>query len=219
LGERVLEKPYPEPLLILASNRNKPGLELAPECKYYDEFQWRMDKMDMLADTRYTLRIIRVGPGGGESAVMHDVSARSNIWSLHQPPPTHVEYPSGSPDFIITIAACTRGLPLMPHHWNGRTRRNGVVRAEPGASASAWLARRQADHGGRRSVLLTWECGEVASMIYCAECGFMSLCMYRSSSSFVLPAIVLTALHFSDADLRFSSLARSGSATPPRPTI
>lgn len=81
----------------------------------------------------------------------------------------HVKYPSGSPDFIIAIAACTRGLPLMPHHRNGRTGRDGVVRAEPGASPSAWLARRQADHGGHWSVLLTWERGEVANMIYCAS--------------------------------------------------
>jgi hypothetical protein len=55
----------------------------------------------------------------------------------------------------------------MPHHRNRRTGRDGVVRAEPGASASARLARRQADHGRHRSALLTWERGEVASMICC----------------------------------------------------
>jgi hypothetical protein len=114
----------------------------------------------------------------------------------------HVEYPSRSPDFIIAIEACTRGLPLMPHNRNGCIGGDGVVRAEPGASASAWLSRRQADHGGHRSVLLTWERGEVASIIYCTvigeACRCTCLCTYCSSSSFILPAFVLTALHFSD---------------------
>ena len=54
----------------------------------------------------------------------------------------------------------------MPYHRNGRTGRDGVLRAEPGASASAWLARRQANHGRHWSALLTWERGEVASMIH-----------------------------------------------------
>jgi hypothetical protein len=98
----------------------------------------------------------------------------------------HVGYPSGSPDFIVAIAACTGGLPLMPHHWNGRTGRDGVVRVEPGASAPAGLARRQAHHGRRRSALLTWERGEVASMIYCTAigkaCRCTCLCTYCSSS-------------------------------------
>ena len=135
----------------------------------------------------------------------------------------HVEYPSGSPDFIIAIEACTRGLPLMPHHRNGRTGGDGVVRAEPSASASAWLSRRQADHGGHRSALLTWERGEVASIIYCTAigeaCRCTCLCTYCSSSSFVLPVFVLTALHFSDGTFFCPSLTRSGSTAPPRPTI
>jgi hypothetical protein len=59
----------------------------------------------------------------------------------------------------------------MPHHWNGRTGRDGIERVEPGASAPTGLARRQAHHGRRRSALLTWERGEVASMIYCTAIG------------------------------------------------
>ena len=99
---------------------------------------------------------------------------------------SHVRYPSGSPDFIVAIAACTGGLPLMPHHWNGRTGRDGIVRVEPGASAPTGLARRQAHHGRRRSALLTWERGEVAGMIYCIAigkaCRCTCLCTYCSSS-------------------------------------
>jgi hypothetical protein len=108
--------------------------------------------------------------GGGESVMCQHVHVSEVSERKTNQPSTnpHVEYPSRS-DFIIAIAACTRGLPLMPHHRNGRTGRDRVVRAEPGASPSAWLARGQADHGGHRSVLLTWERGEVANMIYCAS--------------------------------------------------
>ena len=134
----------------------------------------------------------------------------------------HVKYPSGSPNFIIAIKACTRRLPLMPHHRNGRTGSDGVVRPEPGASPSARLSRRQADHGGHRRALLTWVRGEVASITYCTAIGkaWRYTCLYDCSSSFfVLPGFVLTALHFSDADQFFPSLARSGSTTPPRPML
>lgn len=98
------------------------------------------------------------------------VSERNEKGQLTNRQPTvnqhqHVEYPYRSPNFIIAITT-SRGLPLMPHHRNGRTGRDGLVRTEPGASASAWLARWQANHGRCRSVLLTWERGEVASVIY-----------------------------------------------------
>ena len=73
--------------------------------------------------------------------------------------------PRGSPSLIIATAARTRRLPLMPHHRNRRTGRDGDVRAEPGSSASARLARRQAGHGRRRSALFAWERGTVACMI------------------------------------------------------
>jgi hypothetical protein len=107
----------------------------------------------------------------------------------------HVECPSRSPDHIIAVAACTHRLPLMPHHRNGCTGCDGVVRAEPGPSASAWFARRQADHGRRRGVVLTWKCGEVASMIYYTEIGkpCRCTCLCMCCSSFVFPAFVLTA--------------------------
>jgi hypothetical protein len=163
------------------------------------------------------MRILDDDSGGRRAVVRlggRDVSARSckrgdtRNGSTNRPTTNpHVECPS--PDLIIAIAACTHGLPLMPHHRNGRTGRDGVVRAEPGASSSAWFARRQADHGRHRSVIHTWERGEVASMIYCTEigkaCRCTCLCVYCSSSSFVLPVFVLTALHFSDADLFFPS--------------
>jgi hypothetical protein len=138
--------------------------------------------------------------------------------STHQPSTNpHVEYPSRSPDFIIAIATSGGlGLPLMPHHRNGRTGRDGVVCAEPGASASAWFARWQADYGRHRNVLLAWERGEVASMICIATgaCTCTCLCTNCSSSSFVLPTFVLTTLHSSDEDLFFFD--SKWSTTPPR---
>ena len=96
---------------------------------------------------------------------------------------SHVKYPSRSPGFIIVFAPCTRRLPLMPHHRNGRTGRDGVIRAEPGASASAWLVRRQANHGRRWGALLTWERGAVASMITATveACRCTCSCIYSFS--------------------------------------
>jgi hypothetical protein len=87
--------------------------------------------------------------------------------------------PRGSPGLIIaiTIAARTRRLPLMPHYRNWRTGRDGDVRAQPGASASARLARRQEGHGRCRSALFAWECGTVACMIYCDWASVMA-CVY-----------------------------------------
>jgi len=75
--------------------------------------------------------------------------------------------PPGSPDFITAIAARTCRLPLMPHHRNRCTGCDGGIRPEPGESASARIARRQAGNGRRRSALLAWERGTVACMIYC----------------------------------------------------
>jgi hypothetical protein len=132
----------------------------------------------------------------------------------------HVEYPSRSPDFIITIAT-SRGLPLMPHHWNGRTGRDGILRVEPGAGASAWLTSRQADHGRRRSALLTWEHGEVASVIYTAigkACRCTCCVRIVPLSLSYCPPLYLQRRMFQTRTF-FSTLARSGSITPPRPTI
>jgi hypothetical protein len=53
----------------------------------------------------------------------------------------------------------------MSHYWNRRTGRNGSLRAEPGASASARLTLRQASHGRCRNTLLAWERGAVAYVI------------------------------------------------------
>jgi len=53
----------------------------------------------------------------------------------------------------------------MPRDRNRRVRRDGTVRAEPVARAPARLARRQADHGGRRDSLLAWERGTVARLM------------------------------------------------------
>jgi hypothetical protein len=98
----------------------------------------------------------------------------------------------------------------MPHYRNGRTGRDRSVRVEPGASSSAWLACRQADHGRHRGALLVWECGAVASMIYRNWVGrvgarvrvrIIPRLWYGVAGPFVL-----TALHFSDADLFFLSL-------------
>ena len=103
----------------------------------------------------------------------------------------------------------------MPHHRNGRTGRDGVVRAEPGASAPAWLARRQADHGRRWGNLLTWGCGEVASVIQCAvlyregvQVHVFLYVLYCVPPHSYLPTFVLTALHFSDAGLLSYSSTR-----------
>jgi hypothetical protein len=73
---------------------------------------------------------------------------------------------SGFPGLIIAIAARTSRLPLMPHHRNRRTGRDGGIRFEPGASASARLARRQTGHGGCRGAVFAWERGAVACVIY-----------------------------------------------------
>lgn len=116
------------------------------------------------------------------------ISTNKPIVNLSTNP--HVEYPPGSPDFIFATSACARGLPLMSYRWIRRTGRDGAVRAEPGARASAWLARRQADHGRHRCALLTWECGEVASVIHCtaqsgkACAGGSTLSAYCLSSLF-----------------------------------
>jgi hypothetical protein len=93
----------------------------------------------------------------------------------------------------------------MPYHRNGCTGRDGVVRAEPGASASARLTRRQADHGRRRSVLLTWERGEVASMIYCTliekACSVFVYVLFLFL--FRIARLCSDCPAFSDADLVF----------------
>jgi len=52
----------------------------------------------------------------------------------------------------------------MPRNRDGCTRRDGTVRAEPGASASTRLTRREADHGRCRGALPARERGAVACM-------------------------------------------------------
>lgn len=122
--------------------------------------------------------------------------------------PTNATGPSGSPGHIIAIAAHSRRLPLMSHHRNRRAGRNGGLRAEPGASASARLTLRQASHGGRRNTLLAWERGAVAYMIHSNTASVpVRVCIsFFSSSSSVLPTFVLTALH---------SFSLSGATLPP----
>ena len=80
-------------------------------------------------------------------------------------PTTDVADPSGSPGHIIATAP-TRRLPVMSHHWYWRAGYNGGICAEPGASASARLTRRQAGHGGRRNTLFAWERGALAYMTH-----------------------------------------------------
>src|SRR6266850_1165119 len=66
----------------------------------------------------------------------------------------------------LPSAARTRcRLSLMPRDWNRRVRRDGTIRTEPVARAPARLARRQADHDGRRGSLLAWERGTVARLM------------------------------------------------------
>jgi hypothetical protein len=91
----------------------------------------------------------------------------------------------------------------MPHHRNRRIGRDGGIRAEPGASASARLARRQTGYGGCGSALLAWERGAVACMTY-SNCANVYVYLLFRFLLGILPAFVLTGLHFSVAGLLFS---------------
>ena len=63
------------------------------------------------------------------------------------------------------VAFRSHGLSILPHHRNGRVRRDGNVRPESGARASAWFSDWETDHGGRWSALLAWKCRALACVM------------------------------------------------------